>query len=111
MIERADSHLVLRQEEGPPISGHYPSVDHLFRSALPLAAECLAVLLSGMGRDGAEGMAALHQQAAYTLAQSVEDCVIYGMPRAAVALDAVDYVGTAEEIRETLIEIIQRRAI
>ncbi len=78
-------------EPGPPISGHAPSVDALFRSAVPLAAQVVAVLLTGMGRDGAEGLLELRQAGAVTIGQNEATSVVYGMPRAAWELGAVQH--------------------
>ncbi len=107
-VERVDGQFLLRQESQPPINGHRPSVDHLFYSALSFAAETIAVLLSGMGRDGADGMQALHQQSAYTLAQSEEDCVVYGMPKEAIRSQSADFIGSGDQIHGALVEIIRR---
>ncbi len=74
---------------GPPISGHVPSVDALFHSALPIAGRVVAALLTGMGRDGAEGLLALRRQGAVTIGQDEASAVVYGMPRAAQELGAV----------------------
>lgn len=60
-----------------------PSIDTLFRSAVPLAARLVAVILTGMGRDGAQAMVRLREAGALTLAQSGESCIVDGMPRAA----------------------------
>jgi len=76
-------------EPGEKVSGHRPSVDVLFRSALPHAGHVVAVLLTGMGRDGAEGMAALRAGGAHTIAQDAATCVVYGMPRVAAEMGAV----------------------
>jgi two-component system chemotaxis response regulator CheB len=68
---------------------NFPSVDELFGSAAAVAgAGCLAVLLTGMGRDGALGMAQLWRAGAHTIAQDEATCVVYGMPRAAVEAGA-----------------------
>lgn len=66
-----------------PRPGHRPAVDRLFRSALPLAEDVIAGLLTGMGRDGAAGMLALRRAGARTLAQDEHSSTIWGMPRAA----------------------------
>ena len=66
-------------------TGYCPSVDEMFLSALPVAERSVAVILTGMGRDGAEGMRRLHQAGAECLAQDAESSVIFGMPRAALA--------------------------
>ncbi|WP_168222982.1 chemotaxis-specific protein-glutamate methyltransferase CheB [Oceanicola sp. D3] len=72
-----------RMVEAPLMSGHRPSVDRLFFSAEPMAPQCLAVLLTGMGRDGASGMLALRDAGARSLAQSRESSTVWGMPRVA----------------------------
>ena len=79
--------------DGPPVNRHKPSVDVLFRSV----AECtsgdvLAVMLTGMGDDGARGMKQLHDGGARTLAQDEASCVVFGMPKEAIKLGAVDQV-------------------
>ncbi len=86
-----DHGLVCRLVAGPPMNGHCPSVDALFLSGLRLSPLPLAVLLTGMGRDGAEGMRALHDAGATTIAQDRESSVVWGMPRAAVELGAASH--------------------
>lgn len=85
-----------------PISGHRPSVDALFHSALPLAKRVVAVLLTGMGRDGAAGMLELHKMGATTIAQDKSSSVVYGMPRVAQEMGAVDHVMPMAEIAGVL---------
>lgn len=84
-------HGQMRINSEPPVNSCRPSVDVLFAS---LAAECpeavVAVLLTGIGRDGARGMASLKAGGAYTIAQDEETSVVFGMPRAAIELGAVD---------------------
>jgi two-component system chemotaxis response regulator CheB len=75
--------------EGDPVSGHRPSVDRLFASLAATLGparghSALAILLTGMGQDGAEGMAALAAIGARTIAQDQASCVVFGMPRAAI---------------------------
>jgi len=77
--------------DGPPVNRHKPSVDVLFRSAAECAGrDALALIFTGMGDDGARGMKALHDCGARTIAQDEATCVVYGMPKEAVALKAVD---------------------
>ena len=74
---------------GERVNHQRPSVDVLFHSVARVAgAEAVGVLLTGMGADGAAGMAAMHDAGAYTIAQDEATCTVYGMPRAAVALGA-----------------------
>lgn len=92
------SHLtVIRTERGymtqldhkPPINRHRPAVDALFRSAAEAAgARGIGVLLTGMGRDGAEGLLAMRQRGAFTIVQDEASSVIFGMPRIAIELGA-----------------------
>jgi two-component system chemotaxis response regulator CheB len=79
--------------DGPPVNRHKPSVDVLFRSAADCAGrDALAIMLTGMGDDGARGMKLLHDQGARTIAQDEASCVVFGMPKEAIALGAVDEV-------------------
>lgn len=95
---------VLRLEQTLTADGHRPSVDVLFESvAQSDLAECtVAVLLTGMGRDGARGLLALRQAGAWTIAQDADTSVVYGMPRAAVELDAASEVLPLDAISRRL---------
>jgi two-component system chemotaxis response regulator CheB len=69
---------------GEPVNGHRPSVDVLLKSvAKAVSAKAVGVILTGMGRDGAEGLLAMRRAGARTLAQDEASCLIYGMPKAA----------------------------
>ena len=77
--------------KGDPVSGHSPSVDVLFSSvARTVKTRGLGVILTGMGRDGARGLKAMRDVGARTLGQDENTCVVYGMPRAAFELGAVE---------------------
>jgi len=89
-LHRTRGHNKCRLSDGPPVSGHRPSVDVLFRSAARAGAKSVVgVILTGMGKDGAEGMLELRQAGATTLGQNEESSLIYGMPRAAFERGAV----------------------
>jgi two-component system, chemotaxis family, protein-glutamate methylesterase/glutaminase len=75
---------------GPRISGHRPSVDALFRSATRFGPRVAAALLTGMGADGAEGLLGLRAAGAVTIGQDEDTSVVYGMPRVAAELGAVE---------------------
>jgi two-component system chemotaxis response regulator CheB len=80
-------------QDGPPVNRHKPSVDVLFRSAAGCAgADALGIIMTGMGDDGARGMKLLHDAGARTIAQDEESCVVFGMPKEAIGLKAVDQV-------------------
>lgn len=105
------AHLVLDKtrdesfllEESDPVSGHVPSVDILFRSAVRLGPKVVAALLTGMGRDGAEGLKALHTAGASTFAQDEATSVVYGMPRAAAELGAAQDILPLDRIGPALL--------
>jgi two-component system chemotaxis response regulator CheB len=84
------SPLRCRLREGDSVSGHRPSVDVLFGSLAKTRAKAVGVILTGMGRDGAEGLKALRAAGARTLGQDEASCVVYGMPKAAYEIGAVE---------------------
>ncbi|TIX49070.1 protein-glutamate methylesterase/protein-glutamine glutaminase [Alteraurantiacibacter aquimixticola] len=78
---------------GDPVSGHRPSVDVLFASvAETLGTKAMGVLLTGMGQDGAQGLAKMAARGSFTIAQDEASCVVFGMPRAAIELGAASAV-------------------
>ena len=86
---RGDGVVAVLDRAAPPVS-HCPSVDVLFHSACAIyGGRVVALLLSGMGSDGADGLAALARGGAYTIGQSERTCVVYGMPKVAWSLGAV----------------------
>lgn len=89
---------------GPPVNCHKPSVDVLFKSVAEVAgAQSIGAILTGMGDDGARGLRAMHEAGAYTLAQDEASCVVYGMPREAVRLGAVDTILPLDRIAAALL--------
>lgn len=97
--------MVAELTPGPPVSGHMPSVDALFGSALPLAPRVTAALLTGMGRDGAQGLLDLRRAGAHTLAQDEASSVVYGMPRAAAELGAAERILPLDRIATELLAL------
>ncbi len=94
----------MRVSDGALVRHHRPSVDVLFHSVAEAAgADAVGLILTGMGDDGARGLLAMKQAGAATLAQDEASCVVYGMPREAVALGAVDEVVSAERLPEAVL--------
>mgnify|MGYP000904798415 CR=1 FL=1 len=90
-VRRLAGRLTASLDAGEPVSGHRPSVDELFSSVAKVAGKnAVGVILTGMGRDGAEGLLAMRRAGAQTIAQSEGTCVVYGMPRVAVELGAAE---------------------
>jgi two-component system, chemotaxis family, protein-glutamate methylesterase/glutaminase len=89
----------LRLVDGPERHSCRPSVDELFESvARELGAAAIGCLLTGMGRDGAEGLAALRRTGAATVVEDESSCVVFGMPREAIRLGAAQHVLELTEI-------------
>ncbi|MEL6840131.1 MAG: CheB methylesterase domain-containing protein [Pseudomonadota bacterium] len=113
----ADAHLVLNAQHGtrcrlevsPRMNGHRPSVDALFKSAARVADRVTAVLLTGMGRDGAEGLLDLKTAGAQTIAQDKATSLVYGMPGAAADLGAVNQKLPLSAIGPAILKSSQQR--
>ncbi len=85
--------------DGPLVSGHQPSVDVLFQSvASNIGGDAIGIILTGMGRDGANGLLAMREAGASTFGQNQASCVVYGMPRAAYEMGAVSNELPLEQI-------------
>lgn len=92
-LHRVGSRYTVNIVEGPHVSRHRPSVDVLFRSVAQNAGRnAMGILLTGMGDDGAKGLLELRQTGALTVAQDEESCVVFGMPKEAIALGAAERV-------------------
>lgn len=92
-IKRSGAYYQIELSDDPPVSLHRPSVDKLFLSAVPnVGANAVAVLMTGMGKDGAMGMLELRKKGVYTVAQDEATCVVFGMPREAIQIGAADVV-------------------
>lgn len=93
LLRRAGQRYSVEVKEGPLVSRHRPSVDVLFRSAARAGAgNAIGVILTGMGDDGAQGMAEMHAAGAFTIAQDERTCVVFGMPQEAIKKGGVDRV-------------------
>lgn len=106
-LAESERHLVIRLNRKAPINRHRPSVDALFHSAASIVgAHGIGILLTGMGRDGADGLLAMRAAGAFTVAQDEQSSVIFGMPRSAIEIGAAGKVlplqSIAGEIRNYL---------
>jgi len=103
LLSRSGANYTATLSDGPPVSRHRPSVDVMFRSAANCAgSNCLGVIMTGMGDDGAAGMLELHNVGARTLAQDEESCVVFGMPKEAIARGGVDEIVALGELANRL---------
>ncbi|WP_320822959.1 chemotaxis response regulator protein-glutamate methylesterase [Reinekea sp.] len=104
-VIRSGSDYRVRLHQEDRVSGHRPSVDVMFRSlALSAGVNTVAVIMTGMGRDGAEGMAQLSKQGCYTFAQDEASCVVFGMPKEAIKLNAVNEVLGIDQLAEAVLK-------
>ena len=103
-LTRSGANYQVRLHDGPPVNRHRPSVDVLFRSVAQLAGRnAVGVILTGMGNDGAAGMLEMHRAGAYTLAQNEASCVVFGMPREAIATGGVNEVVELERMSQRML--------
>ncbi|MFZ5484934.1 MAG: protein-glutamate methylesterase/protein-glutamine glutaminase [Pseudomonadota bacterium] len=99
LVKKSGAYYYTELSTAPPVNRHRPSVDVLFESAAGvLGHNAIAVMLTGMGKDGAAGMLKMREAGAYTIAQDEASCVVYGMPKAAVEIGAVQEVASLNDI-------------
>lgn len=121
LVARGDRHLVVHNvggqyiaelADGPLVSRHRPSVDVLFESVARSAGpRAVGVLLTGMGSDGARGLLAMRGAGAYTIAQDEATSVVFGMPREAIALGAVETVAPLPRIAPLVLAAVVRARV
>jgi two-component system chemotaxis response regulator CheB len=110
-LERGADHLIVRINEDPPEKNCRPSADYLFRSAAHVCgARTVAVVMTGMGDDGALGCRLLSRAGAAIVTQSAESCVVYGMPKLPTEEGLANVVAPLEQIAEEIIRIVGRRS-
>jgi two-component system chemotaxis response regulator CheB len=98
-IERSGAHYITRVFDGPPVNRHKPSVDVLFKSVAEQAGKnSVGFILTGMGDDGARGLKQMRDAGAHTVAQDEKSCIVFGMPKEAIALGAADQIIGLNEV-------------
>jgi two-component system chemotaxis response regulator CheB len=97
---------VIELHKTEPYHGLRPAANHLFHTLARIyGRRALGIIMTGMGDDGADGMAALHEAGGLTLAQDEASCVVYGMPHEAVLRNAVDAIFSLEDLAATLLRL------
>jgi two-component system, chemotaxis family, protein-glutamate methylesterase/glutaminase len=108
LVERDGARYICRLNDGPLVNRHKPSVDVMFRSvAQNVGANAISVMLTGMGKDGAQGMHEMHEAGAPTIAQDEKTSVVWGMPGEAVKLDCVDTVTALNKVAVEIVRLIK----
>lgn len=105
MLHRTGKRYDVTVADGPPVCRHRPSVDVLFRSAAQTApGNALGILLTGMGDDGARGLAEMREAGSFTIAQDEESCVVFGMPQEAIQRGAACKVLPLDKMASAIME-------
>ena len=109
LVRRRGDGYVVELSDGPLVSRHRPSVDVLFRSVAQAAGRsAVGVLMTGMGDDGAQGLLEMKEAGASTLAQDEASCVVFGMPREAIARGAVEEVLALDRLPAAILQRVSR---
>jgi two-component system chemotaxis response regulator CheB len=104
MLRRSGAQYFVEIKEGPPVNRHCPSVDVLFRSVAKVAGRnALGVIMTGMGDDGARGLREMRDAGAHTVAQDEATCVVFGMPKEAIRLEAAVRVIPLDNIPQVIL--------
>ena len=116
LIAPGNKHMVLNRsgatyfveiKDGPLVFHQRPSVEVLFQSvAMYAGSNAVGIILTGMGQDGAKGLLEMKQAGAFTIAQDENSCVVYGMPKEAVAIGAVNKEASLEDIPKVLLDVL-----
>lgn len=110
LVERSGANYVTRLSQAEPVHRHRPAVDPMFRSLAECAGRnVIAALLTGMGKDGALGLLEIQRAGGHTIAQDEASCVVFGMPREAIALGGAAEVLALERIADALVEQARKR--
>jgi two-component system chemotaxis response regulator CheB len=112
-----DYHLELKESNSvptvalsqkAPVNGHRPSVDVLMESALAYQGRRVAVIMTGMGSDGAKGITELRKKGVVTIGESAETCVVYGMPKSAFQMGGIDYELPLGRIADAVVRAVAK---
>jgi two-component system chemotaxis response regulator CheB len=110
LVKKSGAYYYTELSQAEPVNRHRPSVDVLFHSAATVAGpNAVGVMLTGMGKDGAQGMLAMRQAGAYNIAQDETSCVVFGMPKAAIEAGAVHEVTPLTEVAARILARLSER--
>ena len=111
LLRRSGANYMTELSQGPPVNRHRPSVDVLFRSAANVAgANALGIILTGMGKDGAQGMLEMRQAGSHTIAQDEASCVVFGMPKEAIAVGGACEVMPLQNIARYTLDYLTKHS-
>lgn len=110
ILERDGSKTVIKLNQNPPVGGHRPAVDPMMESVAAIYGKhALGVILTGMGHDGAKGIQLIKQRQGYTIAEDQSTAVVFGMPKSAIELNAVDKIVPLPLVAEEIVRVIMKQ--
>lgn len=109
LVKRSGARYYVEVTDGPLVNRHRPSVDVLFRSVAQYAgANAIGIIMTGMGDDGAKGLLEMKEAGGYTIAQDEKSCVVFGMPKEAIKIGAVNKILTLEQMSSFILRYERR---
>jgi two-component system, chemotaxis family, protein-glutamate methylesterase/glutaminase len=106
LLKRSGSRYYVEVKDGPLVSRHRPSVDVLFRSAARYGGKnCVGIIMTGMGDDGARGIKEMRDAGAINIAQDEQSCIVFGMPKEAIKLGGIDIIKPLEKIAKEALNL------
>ena len=107
-VKKVGGKLFTYLDDGELVSGHKPSVDALFNSVNKMnVSNVIAVIMTGMGKDGAKEIKGLKENRNYTIAQDEESCVVFGMPKSAIGINAITEVVGLCDIADSIVKAME----
>ena len=111
LLYRSGGTYMVKIKDGPRVHYQRPSVDVLFQSVAAQAGKnAVGAILTGMGADGAKGMLEMKKNGAYTIAQDEKSCIVFGMPKEAIKLNAADTVVPLHQVAKTIISALNEKS-
>jgi len=111
LVKKSGAYYYTELSKSDPVNRHRPSVDVLFNSAAEVAGpNALGIIMTGMGKDGAQGLLAMRQAKAYTIAQDEASCIVFGMPKAAIDIGAAMEVAALNDIASRVLDRLGQRS-
>ena len=105
LLKRSGARYFVEINDGPLVNRHRPSVDVLFRSTAKYAGKnAIAVIMTGMGDDGAKGLLELKEVGSKTIAQDEKTCIVFGMPKEAIKLNAANEILPLNQIADSVLK-------
>lgn len=107
-VEPRQTSLYICLGQDPPVGNHRPAVNVMYDSVAPLGRQLVAVIMTGMGSDGCEGMKKIKAAGGYSIAQDEATCVVYGMPKVVVEAGLADEVRPVQDIAQAIVKAVRR---